>query len=146
MRLVDVDDQSAWERLWLAYCAIHAPAVPKAAAQRTWGRLFDPDSQLLCFVAEREGLVIGIAHCVLNQSTLSDIPACYLSDLFVDPAARRRGVGHALLRHLKEALRTEGWSELSWATSADNAAAIALYERHASHAEDARRYIIWPTR
>lgn len=145
VRSVDVDDASAWESLWLGYCAIYAPAVPRAIALQTWGRLFDPDSQLLCFVAELDGQISGIAHCVLHQSTLSDRPACYLSDLFVDPSARRRGLGHALLCHLVETLSTEGWSELGWATSPDNTAAIALYERHATHAEDARRYVIWLT-
>lgn len=144
VRSVDVDDESAWERLWLSYCAIYAPAVPKAIAQRTWGRLFDPDTHLLCFVAELDGRVSGIVHCVLHQSTLSDRPGCYLSDLFVEPVARRRGVAHALLGHLKEALRTEGWSEVGWATSPDNTAAIALSEHHASNAEDARRYVTWP--
>lgn len=145
VRSVDVDDAQAWEYLWLGYCAIYAPAVPKAIAVRTWGRLFDPDSQILCFVAELDGQVSGIAHCILGQSTLSDSPACYLTDLFVAPAARRRGVAHALLVHLKESVSMEGWSELCWATSSDNAAAIALSERHASTAEDARRYVFWPT-
>ena len=54
---------------------------------------------------------------------------CILEDLFVQPAARRTGLGAALVQAALDRARERGcrWIELD--TYEDNAPAIALYER-----------------
>jgi GNAT superfamily N-acetyltransferase len=54
---------------------------------------------------------------------------CYLEDLFVDPVARRSGVGRALIEALAAEGRQAGWRRIYWRTAADNATAQALYDR-----------------
>ncbi|MGO1071379.1 GNAT family N-acetyltransferase [Lysobacter sp. CA199] len=50
-----------------------------------------------------------------------------LNDLFVDPAARRRGVAHALLAAAVEFARVDGAARLELETDHDNLSAQALY-------------------
>ena len=48
--------------------------------------------------------------------------------LFVQPSARRRGIGRQILRHLEAEIRRRGYCNTVLETGCDNAAAIALYE------------------
>lgn len=52
-----------------------------------------------------------------------------LQSLAVEPAARRAGIGSALLEHLLEWAREEGYRALHLEVRAGNVAAIALYRR-----------------
>ena len=108
---------------------------------RTWKRILDPDSAVMCIVAELDGRVCGFAHCVVHENTWETQAVCYLEDLFVTPAARGRGLGGALLEWLRNAMRAEGWARLYWMTQADNADARRLYDRFAQ-ADGFVRYVI----
>ena len=52
-----------------------------------------------------------------------------MNDLFVEPEARRRGVGRLLLEAAAEFGRHTGAVRLTLVTALDNAPAQALYER-----------------
>lgn len=72
-------------------------------------------------LAEDEGKVVGFALFFHNYSTFRAKPGIYLEDLFVEPAARGKGFGKALLRELarlaveRDCSRVE-WSVLNWNT------------------------------
>jgi GNAT superfamily N-acetyltransferase len=72
-------------------------------------------------LAEDEGKVVGFALFFHNYSTFRAKPGIYLEDLFVEPAARGKGHGKALLRELarlainRDCARVE-WSVLNWNT------------------------------
>jgi ribosomal protein S18 acetylase RimI-like enzyme len=55
--------------------------------------------------------------------------ALYVDGLAVDGAARRRGVGSALLRAAADAARAEGLRAMDLCVGVANGAAVALYER-----------------
>ncbi len=95
----------------------------------------------MCIVAEVDGKVYGFAHCVVHENTWETQPVCYLEDLYVQPSARRHGVGKALLEWLRNSMRAEGWARLYWVTRRDNATARALYDQF-SEADDFVRYVI----
>ena len=137
------NDEPTWRRLWRGYCDFYDAKVPDAVTQRTWKRILDPDSAVMCIVAEQDGRVVGFAHCVVHENTWETQPVCYLEDLFVDPEHRGQGVGRALLEWLRNAMRAEGWARLYWMTRRDNAAARALYDRFAQ-ADDFVRYVLRP--
>jgi GNAT superfamily N-acetyltransferase len=80
-------------------------------------------------VAESNGRLVGLLHAVVHANTWAAAPVCYLEDLFVDPAARRAGVGRALIEALAAEGRRAGWLRIYWRTGADNATAQALYDR-----------------
>lgn len=134
-------DERAWRHLWRGYCDFYHAQVSDEVTDRTWKRILDPDSQIMCIVAEVEGQVYGFANCVVHENTWEAQAVCYLEDLFVTPAARGRGIGRALLEWLRNAMRAEGWARLYWMTRADNAPARRLYD-HFTRADDFVRYVI----
>ena len=102
-------------------------AVIAAAAPEPWGEgqllseLESPAARL--FVAEDEGDVLGFAVFQLAAGEAS------LYALNVDPAARRKGVGAALLEGALAALKAEGADQCFLEVRAANAPALALYRR-----------------
>lgn len=136
-------DETAWRGLWRGYCDFYRARLPDEVTHRTWKRILDPDSAVMCIVAEVDGRVVGFANCVVHENTWETQPVCYLEDLFVAPAARGRGAGRALLEWLHNAMRAEGWARLYWMTKADNLQARRLYDQF-TLADDFVRYVIRP--
>ena len=71
----------------------------------------------------------GLAQLQFRYSVWSGALDAYLEELYVAPAKRGDGLGRALLEGAMEAARAEGATRMDLATSADDKAAIALYER-----------------
>ena len=134
-------DEPAWRELWKGYCDFYQAQVSDEVTKRTWQRILDPDSQIMCVVAEVEGQVYGFANCVVHENTWETQAVCYLEDLYVRPGARGRGIGFALIDWLRNAMRAEGWARLYWMTREDNAQARRLYDRF-TQADDFVRYVI----
>jgi GNAT superfamily N-acetyltransferase len=134
-------DEATWRDLWRGYCRFYLAQVSDEVTNRTWKRILDPDSAVMCVVAEVDGLVVGFANCVVHENTWETQPVCYLEDLFVTAPARGHGVGAALLDWLRNAMRAEGWARLYWTTKADNLQARKLYDRFAQ-ADGFVRYVV----
>lgn len=111
----------------MAAADVAACAVIAAAAPEPWGEgqllseLQSPAARL--FVAEGDGEVLGFAVFQLAAGEAS------LYALNVDPAARRKGVGAALLAGALSALKAEGADQCFLEVRAANAPALALYRR-----------------
>ena len=58
--------------------------------------------------------------------------ACYLQDLYTDPAARGQGVARALIEAVAQAARQRGATRLYWLTQDHNSTARALYDKVAA--------------
>jgi GNAT superfamily N-acetyltransferase len=136
-------DEAAWLRLWRGYCESCGARIADGVTRRTWTRILDPDSAIMCIVAEVDGQVYGFAHCVVHENTWETQPVCCLEDLFVLPSARGRGIGTALVEWLRNAMRAEGWAQVYWLARADNELARGLSDRFAS-ADLLARYVIRP--
>jgi GNAT superfamily N-acetyltransferase len=134
-------DEAAWRSLWRGYCDFYGADVADAVTDRTWKRILDPDSAIMCVVAEVEGKVYGFANCVVHENTWETQPICYLEDLFVLPSARMRGIGRALVEWLRNSMRAEGWARLYWVTHQDNHQARKLYDQFAQ-ADGFVRYVV----
>lgn len=78
-------------------------------------------------IAERDGFAVGFALFFHNFSTWKGRRGLYLEDLYVTPAARGRGIGKALLRHLAGLALTRDCARLEWSVLDWNADAIAFY-------------------
>lgn len=78
------EDYAQWRLLWDGYVSFYNHHLDESVTKCTWERALNPDSALLCRVAETEGKAIGFALCVLHEGTWTTAPICYLEDLYVD--------------------------------------------------------------
>ncbi len=134
-------DEATWRKLWRGYCDFYGVTISDEITARTWKRILDPDSAVLCMVAQVDDQVHGFANCVVHENTWESQPVCYLEDLFVSPSARGHGLGTALIEWLRNAMRAEGWARLYWVTRGDDQNSRRLYDRFAQ-ADGFVRYVI----
>lgn len=120
-------DRAAWEGLARGYKTFYRVSEPDSRYEETWQRLL-LGTELHGVGAWEDGKLVGIAH-YLFHATFWSADSCYLQDLFVDEAARGRGVARALIERVAEAARERGASRLYWITQQDNATARALYDK-----------------
>ncbi|AMS30583.1 MAG TPA: GNAT family N-acetyltransferase [Hyphomonadaceae bacterium] len=135
VRPLAANDRSVWEELWHGYLTFYkvsnfAPEVTEA----TWQRLLDPEGPLHGLVAVDGDEVLGLVHFLYHPSSWTIGPYCYLQDLFTFPAARKRGVGEALIEAVADAARAENAARVYWLTHETNAPGRSLYDRVARHA------------
>ena len=121
-------DRERWAELYRGYCAFYEVPVPDL--DQLWQRL-TVTGELECFVAEGDGVVVGLAHVRAFVRPLEGDTAAFLDDLFVDPGVRGGGIGAALLGHLRSLAAERGWGVVTWITAADNHVARGLYDRMA---------------
>lgn len=88
--------------------------------------LFGPHPAAEAVVAEADE-PLGFALFFHNFSTWTGRRGLYLEDIYVTPAARGRGVGKALLRHLAGVAVDRGCARFEWSVLDWNADAIAFY-------------------
>lgn len=101
---------------------------PVVARQFLHDRLARNES-LVLIAEDHDGVVIGFVQLYPLFSSILAARMYLLSDLFVVPHARRRGVGTRLLKAAAEEARSAGAVRLELATAITNAAAQRLYER-----------------
>jgi ribosomal protein S18 acetylase RimI-like enzyme len=91
----------------------------------------DPQREGIQLIARdaEDGTALGFATVYWMWSTNRAGRIGVMNDLFVDPAARRRGVGEALIAGCLDLVRARGAVSLQWQTALDNHTAQALYER-----------------
>lgn len=74
------------------------------------------------------GRAVGFVQLYPSFSSILAAPMYVLSDLFVIPGARRRGVGTLLLKSAAETARANGAVRVELATAITNVPAQRLYE------------------
>ncbi|MCE2889935.1 MAG: GNAT family N-acetyltransferase [Aquidulcibacter sp.] len=135
VRPLEASDRTVWDKLWHGYLTFYkvsdfAPDVTEA----TWQRLLDPNGPLHGLVAVDGDKILGLVHFLYHPSSWTIGPYCYLQDLFTFPAARKRGVGEALIEAVADAARAENAARVYWLTHETNAPGRSLYDRVARHA------------
>lgn len=87
-------------------------------------------------IAEIDGAAVGVALFFHNFSTWNGRRGLYLEDLYVTPAARRSGVGRALLRYLAALAMERGCARFEWSVLDWNEQAIEFYRQLGAEAMD----------
>ena len=129
IRPLTAADRAAWEPLWQGYLTFYKASLTPEVTDTTWKRFLDPSEPMFVRGAFEGGKLLGIVQCVLHRTSWSSKPICYLQDLFTVPEARGKGVGKALIEHVYEMARSEGWFRVYWQTHESNAEAQVLYNR-----------------
>lgn len=137
VRPVALADYPQWRVLWDGYNAFYGrsgqTSLDEAVTAQTWKWFFEPDLGLRAFVAEMNGQVAGLVHCVFHRSTSRLRDVCYLQDLFTSEGYRGNGVGRALMEQVIDDARQSGSSRVYWTTQATNMAGRALYDKLAAY-------------
>ena len=79
-------------------------------------------------IAEDDGKPVGFAIFFHNFSTFIGRPGIYLEDLFVNPDARGRGYGKALLARLAAIAKERNCGRLEWSVLDWNEPSIKFYK------------------
>lgn len=132
------EDEQRWRHLWAGYNAFYEAEVPDAVTTRTWKRILDPNSPIFCRLASIDGSPVGFSNSVLHEGTWTQVPICYLEDLFVEPEFRGHGAGRLLIKDLVDRARSSNWSRVYWHTRENNPAR-RLYDEFVQ-ADDFVRY------
>ena len=141
IRNIEKSDRQQWNPLWQAYLVFYETSLPDHTTDLTWDRFFDSSHVFTGFVAEEDGKILGFAHAMLRQSTWEEVGELYLEDLFTIPEARGKGVGRALIDHVKEQAIAMGAGCMYWQTKAGNETARYLYDSMAKN-NDYVQYMI----
>ena len=121
-------ERADWEALWKGYLDFYQTALPKETYDVTWARLHDPKEPMWLLGAYVDGKLLGIVHYLYHRSCWTVGDYCYLQDLFVAEAARKLGLGRALIEAVETEARKAGASRVYWLTHETNATARALYD------------------
>ena len=103
------------------------PSNAEAARRFLFARLSKGESVL--FYTRTGSTVTGFVHLYPVFSSLSLQRQWILSDLYVVPAARKQGVGHALMGRARRFAESTDADGLLLETAIDNHTAQRLYER-----------------
>lgn len=125
VRPIEAHDFPAWLPLWDGN---NLGTRDEAITAETWSRLTDPSSAVHGIVADDKGALVGMIQYVLHPTTGAINEACYMQDVYVDPAHRGKGIAKKLVQALAKEGRAQKWARLYWLAEADNAAAQALYK------------------
>lgn len=123
------EDAPALARLNADFNGVVEP--PEALA----GRMAQLAGLETALLAEIDGRAAGFACLRIVACLCSPEPHAELTELYVDPAHRRRGVARALIARAEQLARAGGATELMLLTGSHNDAAQAVY-RAAGFADD----------
>ena len=99
---------------------------------------FGPQAAFTPLVAELDGAVVGYVFFSPGYNTDVAARSMWLHDLFVAPAARGRGVGHALMAAVAAETVRAGGVSLEWGVHTANAGALEFYRRLGAGGPEAR--------
>ena len=123
-----VADVEAIVPLYLGYCAFYETAVT-ATAVKKYVRARLEKGESVIYLAYLQEEPVGFTQLYPTFASLALAPAWILYDLFVTPAARRQGVGRALMTRARTLAQKSGASYITLETAVDNHSAQALYEQ-----------------
>ncbi|MBM7062263.1 GNAT family N-acetyltransferase [Pseudomonas sp. UL073] len=122
-------DLDTLSELFAGYLQFYqVPKEPAAIRSFLAARLERGDSALF-LARDAEGRAQGFVQLYPLFASLELRPSWLLSDLFVAPTARRRGVGEALMNAARDFAVASGACGLMLETAKTNLAGQALYER-----------------
>lgn len=129
MRALELADRAVWEEIMDAYLAFYKTSLTVEARQAIWDWVFGGD-EFWADVAVMDGRVVGLCQYQLMHRSLSGAKVVYLSDLYVMPDVRGRGVGRAMIDHVIGFARGRGISNVRWLTQEFNYAGRRLYDTY----------------
>ena len=121
------NDQELIRELWLEFEAeLPEPDYLRESWEEAWIDLAQTVREGVALIAEEEGRAIGFVFCVLGDRGRK---TAHVTDIYVRPEARNRGIGQALLAGILDPARSAGLDHVSLEVLISNSDARRLYER-----------------
>ena len=125
IRRATPEDREALRELWQEFMdEVNEPDYWRGTWEDAWAEMSEYIAEHVALVAEVEGQVMAYELAKLDRLRIG-----YVSDIFVRPAVRRRGISKALLRRAIEELRGQGTEYLTLNVNVDNDVARTVYRR-----------------
>ena len=83
------------------------------------------------FAIKVNGQVVGFVHLISHPSMWTNLPYCYLQDLFIKEQFRNQGLAQQLIEHCYQVCNGK-FDRIYWLTQASNITAQYLYDRIAT--------------
>ncbi|MDF0673468.1 MAG: GNAT family N-acetyltransferase [Nitrospira sp.] len=128
VRRASIHDLDRLAALFDAYRQVYGQPSNLVVARRFLSDRLSRNESVVLMAENRAGSAVGFVQLFPTFSSILAAPMYLLSDLFVIPEARRRGVGTRLLASAAETARTAGAVRLELATAITNRSAQRLYE------------------
>lgn len=125
---VSPEQHDRWRDLFAAYRSVAGMAPDPAVLDEVWSWIQAPRSPIRCLVATVGPDLVGLAHVRVFPRPVTGTTGLWLDDLYVDPAARGRGVARALIGRVRASAADEGHDVVRWTTRTTNLAARRLYD------------------
>ncbi len=122
----DLDDLI---HLFAGYLQFYQEDKPLAAIRGFLAQRLSRGDSMLFLARDAQDRALGFVQLYPFQASLALQPAWLLSDLYVTEAARRQGVGEALMNSARAHAESTGACGLQLQTAKSNLAGQALYER-----------------
>lgn len=127
-RLAAVADVGRVAPLFDAYRQFYGLPSELALCRQYLTERLARDESVVLLAADADGTALGFVQMYPTFSSLRAARVFVLYDLFVDPAARQRGVGRRLMEAAAEEARRRGAVSLVLSTAKTNRSAQRLYE------------------
>ncbi len=105
---------------------------------------FGPDPAFFGFIAERHGNAVGYLLYHFGYDVDQATRVVHVVDLWVDPRARRAGIGRALMNAAAERGHAKGATEMFWSVFGPNKLAADFYERLGARFHQELRFMHMP--
>jgi len=127
IRAATADDHDVLRELWEEFEAeLGGDDYLRETWEEAWDDLADTIDDGVALIAEDDGRAVGFVFCVLGDRGRK---TAHVTDIYVRPEARGRGLGRALLAELVEPAREAGLGHVSLEVLTHNTDARRLYER-----------------
>jgi ribosomal protein S18 acetylase RimI-like enzyme len=137
IRAATAEDTPELVRLYVAYRLFYGELAAGGAAlefvreriQRGAGEYFLAWDCPSFAITGTSSSPVAFMHLMPSTNTLAMRPIWILEDLYVEPAARNRGMATSLLRHAEAFARATGAERITLSTAHDNQAAQSIYKK-----------------
>jgi GNAT superfamily N-acetyltransferase len=128
--------------------ATDAPGIPEPDDVILTPEIFTRDvfgAEPLAHVllAEQGGEAVGYLMYHFGYWPADAAPSLHVVDLFVRPAARKHGIGRAIMEEARAVLRKRGGQRLLWTVWDQNHPAMTFYERLGARFFSEERLMTW---